>query len=248
MFKWKLVSLSVAGLIIASQVHADVLGLRISGGMWSYDVQGTVRDSASASDNFDINSELGLQDDDSFQGFVYFEHPVPILPNVRFGVTDLKLSGTGTTTSGKNWNGTTVPAGTVTSSVDLSHTEIGLYYEVWDTGFDFDLGLNAKLFDGTVSLSSGGTTATSTFDETVPMAYAHLGIPLIGGFSLAGDLNYISYDGDKFQDYLVRLRYDTDFMLGVELGYRSFTIDYADGNEYADVKIDGPYLNATLSF
>ena len=238
----------VTSLLMSSSVFADALGLRISAGMWSYDTQGVVRDSANVSDNFDINSELGLKDDDSFQGFLYFEHPVPILPNIRVGITDLNLSGTGTYAGGKDWNGTTLPAGTLTSSVDLSHTEIGLYYEIWDTGFDFDLGINAKLFDGTVTLTSSGTTATSTFDETIPMGYVHVGIPLVAGFSIAGDLSYISYDGDKFQDYLLRLRYDTDFMLGVELGYRSFTIDYADGNEFADVKIDGPYVNATLSF
>ena len=37
-------------------------------------------------------------------------------------------------------------------------------------------------------------------------------------------------------------------MIGVELGYRKMAVDYSDGDEYADVTIDGPYLNATLKF
>jgi outer membrane protein len=130
----------------------------------------------------------------------------------------------------------------------LSHTEIGLYYEVWDTGFDLDLGLNVKFFDGNVSITDGTDTATSTFNETIPMLYASVGIPLIAGFTIGGDLNYVSYDGDTFQDYIVNVRWVSDFLLGIELGYRSFTIDYTDGNKFADVKITGPYANLRLEF
>jgi len=226
-----------------SAVHADAVGVRVSGGLWSYDVSGTVRDDAT--DNVDLKADLGTKDDDSFNGFIYIEHPVPILPNIRLGITDLKLAGNGNASF--TWNGTTV-TGNVTSNIDLSHNDIGLYYEIWDTGFDFDLGLNLKLFDGTVNITDGVNTATSTFDETVPMLYASVGIPLIAGFKIGGDLNYISYDGDKFQDYFVNVRWVSDFMLGVEVGYRSFSIDYEDGNEFADVSIKGPYANLRLDF
>ena len=236
-------------LFVANQALADAVGLRISGGMWSYDVTGDIRNSANASDNFSLTNDLGMKEDEVFNGFVYIEHPVPILPNLRLGVVDLKLTGSGTLSAGKTWNGVPITAGAVNSSADLSHTDIGLYYEIWDTGFDFDLGINVKLFDGTVTISDTvPNTATSSFDETVPMLYGHVGIPLVAGFSLAGDMSYISYDGDKFQDMLIRVRWDSDFLLGVELGYRSLTIDYTDGNEFADVKVDGPYLNATFTF
>lgn len=234
-------------LLISNLAFADAVGVRASGGLWSYDVSGVVRDDPSSTNNVDLKADLGIQEDDVFNGHIYIEHPVPVLPNLRLGITDLKLGGTGTT-SGFTWNGTPIPAGTVTSSIDLSHTDIGLYYEVWDTGFDIDLGINVKFFDGTVTMTSGAITATSTFDETVPMGYLSVGIPLVAGFKIGGDLSYISYDGDKFQDYFFNVRWVSDFLLGVELGYRSFTIDYADGNEYADVKIDGPYVNLRLDF
>ena len=237
--------LFIITLFVANSAFADVVGVRVGGGMWSYEPTGDIRDSAVSSDSFNLKNDLGMKDDDVFQGFVYIEHPVPVIPNVRLGVTDLKLSGTGTATG--TWNGVAV-TGTINTDFDLSHTDIGLYYEVWDTGFDIDVGLNFKLFDGTVTLTDGTNTATSNFNETIPMLYGHVGVPLAGGFSIAGDLSYIGYDGDKFQDYLVRVRWESDFLLGVELGYRSLTIDYTDGNEYADVKIAGPYLGATLSF
>ena len=174
---------------------------------------------------------------------------MPIIPNVRLGITDLKLSGNGTTTASKDWDTTTIPAGNVVSNVDLSHTDVGLYYEIWDTGFDFDLGVNLKIFDGTISISDGGlNTASDTFNETIPMLYGHVGIPLLAGFSIAGDISYISYDGDTVSDTLLRVRWVSDFMLGVELGYRGLAIDYTDGNKFADVKIKGPYLQASLNF
>ena len=235
-------------LFVANTAFADALGVRVSGGMWSYEPTGDIRDSVDVNDNFSLKNDLGMKDEDTFQGFLYFEHPVPIIPNIRLGITDLKLSGVGNFTGSKDWNGVPIVGTNVNSNVDLSHTDIGLYYEIWDTGFDLDLGLNMKLFDGTVSLNDGSNTASSSFSETIPMVYGHVGIPLLAGFSIAGDVSYISYDGDKFQDSLLRVRWVSDFMLGVELGYRSLTIDYTDGNKYADVKVKGPYLQASLNF
>lgn len=235
--------------LVANTALADALGVRVSGGMWSYEPTGDIRNSASTSDNFSLKNDLGMQDDDVFQGFLYFEHPVPIIPNIRLGITDLKLTGNGTLSAGKTWDGIPITSGAVNSNVDLSHTDIGLYYEIWDTGFDFDLGLNVKLFDGTVYIADDNSnSATTSFNETIPMLYGHVGIPLVAGFSIAGDISYISYDGDKFSDTLLRVRWVSDFMLGVELGYRSLMIDYTDGNEFADVKVKGPYLQASLNF
>ena len=242
--------LLISILSVANVAFADAIGVRASGGVWSYEASGQIRDSADVNEYLDLKADLGIKDEEKFNGFIYVEHPVPVLPNVRLGVTDLKLAGNGTTTRTVDWNGTNIPSGTtVNSSVDLSHSEIGLYYEIWDTGFDFDLGLNFKFFDGNVNINDGALiNATSSFDETIPMGYVSVGIPLLAGFKIGGDLSYISYDGDKFQDLLVNVRWVSDFLLGVELGYRSFTIDYLDGNEFADVKVDGPYLNLRLDF
>jgi len=235
---------------LTSLASADALGFRISGGLWSYEATGDIRDSANPTHTLNLKDDLGMKDAEEFQGFVYFEHPVPIIPNFRFGVTSLNLTGNGTVTGNKSWNGTPIPDGTnIISDVDLSHTEIGLYYEVIDTGFDLDLGLNFKLFDGTILLSDGATiNATSDFKETIPMLYGSFGIPLPAGFSIGGDLSFVNYDGDSFNDYFIGARWDSSFFLGVEVGYRSFAIDYSDGNEYADVEIKGPYANLRLVF
>jgi len=79
--------ISLILLSVASLSYADTLGFRVSGGLWSYEVTGDIRDSADVNDNFNLKTDLGMKDTEEFQGFVYFEHPVPIIPNVRLGVT-----------------------------------------------------------------------------------------------------------------------------------------------------------------
>lgn len=240
---------------IANLANADIVGVRISGGVFDYEVSGTIMDGDGtdvARDTINVKSELGLKDDSDSQVYIYIEHPVPILPNIRFGSTSLKLAGTGTSKSGGfTFNGTPFPGDTeITSSFDMSHTEIALYYEIIDTGIDFDLGLNVKFFDGDVSIASSGASATEKFDGTVPMLYAALTIPLPAGFSIAGDISTISAGDAAFTDYLIRLRYETDFVLGLELGYRSITLDFEDtgANELVDIEVSGPYVSLHLAF
>jgi outer membrane protein len=239
-------------MLFANPAFADTVGARLSGGIFKYSVSGTVRDSAVASYTFDVKNDLGWKDDQGFMGYLYIEHPIPLIPNFRLGTTSLKVSGTGTITKAVTYNGVPYSASdTVTSSIDLSHTELALYYQIIDTGIDLDLGLNFKFIDGKVAISGTAGNASSTFKATVPMLYGALTIPIAGtGFKLAGDVSTISYQDDTITDYMVRLRYETDFALGVELGYRSIHIDYQDtsAHEYAKVDMKGPYLMAHLSF
>jgi outer membrane protein len=242
------------GMGCINPVFADVLGARLSGGVFKYSLSGTVRDSNVSSDTFNVKNDLGWKDDNTTMGYLYIEHPLPIIPDIRLGVTSLKMGGTGTVTANVTYNGVLYQTNdTVTSNIDLSHTEIALYYQIIDTVVDFDLGLNFKFFNGTATLvdQTHPGTATTSYKQTVPMLYGALTIPIPAtGFKLAGDFTTVSYKDSTFTDYLVRVRYETDFMLGVELGYRSIHIDYADtsANEYAKLDMKGPYLMAHLSF
>lgn len=246
--------LLIVGFIFITPAYADMVGVRLSGGMFKYSLSGTVRDSAASSDTFDVKNDLGWKDDNGAMGYLYIEHPIPLLPDIRLGTTSLSLGGTGTVSQTINYNGTTfTKSDSVTSSLDLSHNEIALYYQLIDTVVDVDLGLNFKFFDGKVYIkdTTANKSATSNISTTVPMLYGAVTIPIVGtGFKIAGDLSTTSYKNDSITDYMVRVRYDTDFALGVELGYRSIHIKYEDtsANEYANLDVKGPYLMATLSF
>lgn len=239
--------------LIVTPAFADLWNVSLEGGPFDYSVSGNVRDSSNPAETIDVNSQLGWEGDTEMMGYLYVKHPIPIIPNFRLGVTNLKLGGTNTLTSDIIYNGVTYPAGsTVTSSIDLSHTELALYYNLLDTFMSIDLGLNFKKFDGQFQISDNlGNRTTTTYNETLPMLYGAIGVPIPGtGFSVGGDLSWTSYQDSKMSDLLVRVRYDTDFFLGVELGYRSFHIDYqnTDDNEYAKLDVTGPYLMARLVF
>lgn len=233
---------------LAGAASADVLGVRMSGGIFSYAPSGTIRDDSSPLQTLDVKSEMGLKDDKAFSGFLYIEHPIPVLPNIRLGTTSLKLEGTGTFT--KTFNG--IPYnGTVTSNIDLSHTDIGLYYQLIDTGFDVDLGLNFKLFSGKAYLTDGSTPTTQDLKVTVPMLYGAVNFPFPGtGLSVGADLSTISYKNNQLSDLLLRLRYETAYRLGLEAGYRSMKlhVEKDTDNLYVDLNVKGPYLNLYLHF
>ena len=239
-------------LFVANAVQADIIGVRVSGGAFDYEVSGTIRDDASAANTIDVKTILGFEDKQETHGYVYIEHPVPVIPNVRLGITNITLAGTGNTGAGFTYNGQVFAGGQpITSSFDFSHQEVALYYEILDNIVSVDVGLNVKLFDGDISLASGAVSATSKFDGTVPMLYAGVAISLpLTGLSIEGDLSTISAGDAAFTDYLVRVKYTTDFMLGVEVGLRSITLDYEDtgANEYADVTVEGPYAAVSLNF
>lgn len=246
--------LFIVGLAFINPAYADFLGARLSGGMFDYSVSGSVRDSAASSDTVDVKNNLGWQDDKDVMGYLYIEHPIPFLPNVRLGTTSLKLGGSGTVSQSFTYGGKIYTVNDkVTSDLDLSHQEVALYYELIDTFVDLDVGLNFKMFDGKVKIDNitTGQSASSNVKLTVPMLYGAVGVPIPGtSLKLLGDFTTASYQNSTFTDYMVRVRYETDFMLGVELGYRSIHIDYQDSanNRYAKLDMKGPYLAATLSF
>lgn len=247
---FNLKTLLISLLFLPSIASADLVIL--NGNSWDYEVSGKIQDDGSVINEIDLDTDLFLQDDTESFFLAYIEHPIPVLPNIRLGSTSLNLKGSGTASKTFTFNGTSISgAVTSTTTLILDHTEIALYWNVLDNMVGFDIGINAKFFDGSVRIeATGGNTANETFDETIPLLYAGLQFELSNGFQLAGDISYISYDGSSITDTLVRLRWTSDFNLGAEIGYRSFVIDYEDttANEYVDIDISGPYAGLHLAF
>jgi len=223
----------------------------INGNSWDYGISGNIRDDSSVVSQVDLKTDLNLKDDK--EGFVvaYIEHPVPALPNIRLGTTSLTLAGSGDASKSFTYNGTTY-TGTVdvATNLVLDHTEIGFYWNILDNIVGLDLGLNAKLFDGGITITSTEGNVSDVFDETVPMLYGALQFELPYGLRLSGDFSYIAYDGSSFTDTLIKLSYTSDFALGVDIGYRSFVIDYEDttANEYVDLDVSGAFIGVHLAF
>jgi len=247
LFNIKLLLISL--LFIPSIASAELV--IINGNSWDYGISGNIRDSATVGFSVDLKNDLHLKDDKDTFLVAYIEHPIPVLPNIRLGSTSLSFDGSGSASKDFTYNGVSYTSSVnVATKLNLDHTEIALYWNILDNVIGLDLGLNAKFFDGAIKLTSSAGNVNEVFNETVPMLYAGLQAELPYGLRLSGDMSWISFDGSSFTDTIVKLSYTTDFNLGVDLGYRSFVIDYEDtaANEYVDIDISGVFLGVHLAF
>ena len=246
--------LAAALILTPLTATADFVGFRVGGGQWNWSVSGDLRyKSTSINDTFDFKNDLGLKDDKQTFGYIVFEHPIPVLPNIRLSKTNLSTAGTGSITVSKSFGGTTYSTSeTLTTSLVLDQTDLALYYEILDNDIvGFDLGLNLKKISGNASIV-GSTTPKTTADinVTVPMLYAGLqiGLPLTG-LSIGADGSYVGYNGNSMTDVNAYIRYTSDYFLGLEAGVRkiNLTLDDID-NTYGKLDFNGPYISLFLQF
>ena len=240
--------LIIAGLActLSTTAFADTVGFEVGTHSWQQDFSGAV-----ASGAFDLNveDELGYDDDTNTVIYAWLEHPVPILPNVRVQQTDLDLSANG---SGTFEFGGLSYDGDVTSSIDLSHTDITVYYELLDNWVSLDVGITARLVnDGLVEITDITTGESESFeaDGVLPLLYvaAKFDLPLTGLY-LGADINGLGVNDDSVIDYRVKLGYESSIGLGLEAGFRSFELDYEDDEDMVDLTIDGASLGVFFHF
>jgi len=235
------------GLLLAvASARADFLGLYAGVGYWNVNFSGDVIAGVSVADDLKIGN--------SNSSYVYlaFEHPVPLVPNIKLARTTLKDSGTGSLSQSFIFNGDAYTVNeTVTSEIDLTHTDVTLYYELLDLGMDLDVGITGRYFQGEVAVDN----TREDLNVVLPMLYGHakFGLPFTGTY-FGGDINYASYGGNQIADYAVKVGWDIENFilpeLGIEAGYRSFSID-ADADDLdvnVDTQVDGVFLNLTGHF
>ncbi len=239
--------LTALALALPVTAQADIIGLTAGAYSWQQNWEGKVQ---SGSDSIDLEDDFGYDDDRGNSLYVAFEHPIPLLPNIRVQNTDIEISETNTLTRTVNFEGKDYSASeTVDSQTDLSHTDVTLYYELLDNWISLDLGLTGRIFDGSVEVNgSSSGSADFDLDFTLPMLFAsaRFDLPLTGLYAL-GEANAIGYSGDTITDMSVALGYEIA-VVGVELGYRSFDIDYEDDDEIVDISVDGYFLGVKVDF
>jgi outer membrane protein len=243
---------------IATSANADtIFGLYAGGGVWNSSYDGDV-----GTDEVPITaSELGLDSNNSNFFYVALEHPVPVLPNVRLAKTGISTDGSATVSREFTFEDLVVPADVNTeTSLDLSHTDVTLYYELMDNYLSFDLGLTGRNFDSSASISyqSADDEAVNGSESvelkgTLPLLYTKLQVDLpFTGWYLGGSLNYISYDGDSFSDIDAKVGYMTDGLgldVGFDLGYRQMKLTVEELDDLsADLSTDGAYASVFMHF
>ena len=242
----KLLLGALVALLPITGISAAVLGFQAGGGSWTHTPSGDL----TASDG-GVGTSADLKDDLNLtkksEGYSYFilEHPVPVIPNIKYVSTKLTSNGSGTVSASFDFNGTTYATSTaVTTVLDLSQTDAILYYEVLDNVVSLDLGLNAKTITGKASVNTDSTT----FKATIPMIYAAAEVALPAGFAIAADISTISAGKNTISDTTLKLTYTSDYYLGLEAGLRtqSYTLDV--DSVKSSMKFNGVFAGVYLRF
>jgi len=243
-----ILAITVLSVLPSQALQADTLGIYVSASSWSPDISGYVSDDGPT---INIEDELGFDDDKSNIFSVAFEHPIFMLPNFKYQRTALDVNSSTNLSSGINFGGVSFPANTpLDSIVDLSHTDYIMYYEVLDNWVSLDLGITVMNFDGNISISSTGLASNVDLDEYVPALYgkAEFNLPFTG-FYTGVEGSILSIGDGSIADYKVYLGWESDIVIGAEIGYHSFEADW-EGFDNSDGKIsfDGYYASVTFHF
>lgn len=227
---------------------ADTLSLTVGGGFWDHDPSGDLR---YIGNEIDVTDDLHLERDKEGYLFATLEHPVPLLPNLRIQNTRLSSHGDGLASASFTYGGTSYSASeNIVTDLEMDQTDFTFYWEVLDNVVSLDLGLNVKHLDGTAVLDGATAgTETSSFDGYIPMVYGKVGGSPIEGLFLGVDGSLIGMSGSSISDLTARVSYTTDYLFGVEGGYRKMSLDLDDlDGHYGKVDFSGPFAGAYFKF
>ena len=244
---WNVLTLSVLILLCANTARADFVGLKIGANYWEPEISGTIIGDGAGDTLIDISGDLGLDDPTPSNLVLTIEHPIPILPNIRY--QSLELDSTGSSNSSIIFNGVSY-TGNINSTFDLSHDDIVLYYEVLDNWMSLDLGLDIKVFNGEVALADGTNSDMVPIDETIPLLYlsARFDLPF-SGFYIGADINGASTSDNSIEDTSLMLGYESGSGLGFEGGIKKFSLELNDVTDInTNLEYDGIFLNGYYHF
>lgn len=226
-----------------------LIDLEIGASSWNASYSGNI-----GASNANVD-ELGFDDDTANSLYVTLELPLPIIPNIRLKTTDLEAVGSNTLTSDFTFaNETFDTSDVINTDIDLSHTDITLFYGLPEFYLDVDFGLTFRVFDGDASAAVGALEDTVDLSFVVPMAYANVRLDLpLTGLYLGVEGNFLSIADNTLSDFTAKIGYSTDIIpfiadLDFEAGFRSIDLELEDEDLNTDLTIDGPYLGVTLAF
>ncbi|WP_288130495.1 TIGR04219 family outer membrane beta-barrel protein [Microbulbifer sp.] len=255
----KKITLALCAALASASASADtILGFDATVGAWKPAYSGMI-----GTDNVDAE-EFGFAEDNATFIQAALEHPIPLLPNILVAHSNIESSGVANLNQNVEFGGATYLANhDIDANLTLTHTDATLYYEILDNWVNLDLGVTARLYDGSFEAANSYVTPTVVdpsiirpASETIelsgvlPMVYglARFDLPFTG-WSIIAQGNGVSYDGDRHTDFTAKVRWDfvpaLDFAL--EAGYRTMTLDVKELDDLeSDLEIKGPYLGLNL--
>lgn len=244
----KILLATAISAVLSTSAQADtLLGLYVGGQIWATEASGTFGDN----DNSQADFNLADQEQGSF--YAAFEHPLPLIPNIKIARTTLDTDGATTLSNFEfqdvNYNGE------VSTTFDLTYTDYTLYYEIFDNDLiSIDFGLTGRDFDTDIVLSQGSSSSRLGASGIVPMLYAYtnLGLPWTG-FNVFGEGNFLSFDDNSLYDFQVGISYELIENLAVDvnltLGYRAVQLEIEDLDDlHSALDFKGVFAGAVIHF
>lgn len=237
-----------AAALAAPMAHADLIGLYAVADGWRYDGTADIAQTGTTPEHF----ELGNKTVPSLA--VAFEHPAPLVPNVRVQYTRLKGNDRLNTLAFKFDD--KVYVGQVDFALDATTTDLIAYYELLDNVVSVDAGIGAKLIDGDLTASGNLATTTSTVSVTqaIPVLYASATVKLpLTGLSVTASGNGLSYQGSSISDFSAAVQYKLVdvpmFDLNLRGGYRQVQLKLRDVEDLdAEATFKGPFVGVQAHF
>ena len=250
-------------LLTNTAANAADFGARIGYGYWSQDFGGSINSTNEEIGQIHVTNDLGVDSENAASFYIVLEHALGIVPNVRFQHTELESETESVLSRTITYDSVTFNADqSILSGMDLSHDDLSLYWQpVQQKKFSLGLGVTIRILDGSFAIIDIATAARArqTIDEALPLPYLQFNYKIGDtGVTFGADAQVAAFEGDKFIDGSVRLAWQTKMGLGVELGYRSITLDVTDlevddnnGNPDEidiDLRVEGFYLGAVYDF
>jgi outer membrane protein len=251
--KKSLLALGLCSSLACLSAQADtLLGLYAGAQGWNMETVGGFSDDG-------INTQFTFNDKSKSSFYVAFEHPVPLLPNIKLQKTNLDSKGEVVLAGNFTFNGQLFTVNTdVISDIDLDSTDIILYYELFDNDLiSFDVGINGKNIEGSLFVVANDDptlNAEESFSGIVPMLYSRIavGIPATGfGAYIEGSL--LSFDDQTLSDYQAGVTYTLMDNLAIDMtlqvGYRSMNLELDDlDGIYSDLEFSGAFAGLEVHF
>jgi outer membrane protein len=257
--KKTVLSLGLVAALASINCQADTL-LGLYGGVQGWNMQTT----GGFSENGN-NGDFNFEDEAKSNFYVAFEHPVPLIPNIKLQRTEMDTAGAATLDANFAFGGELFSVSAdVATDVQLTAIDVILYYELFDNDLvSFDFGINAKYIDGEFLVTDKDVSSQvgrEEFSGAVPMLYSRLavGVPFTG-FGAYVEGSYLSFDDNTLSDYQAVITYSLmeNFALDVtvQLGYRVVAIELEDigdlkelNNIYSDLEFKGPFAGIEVHF
>jgi hypothetical protein len=243
---------------MASTAIGENYHVEISAALWDSSADMSLSDTALglAGTTISLKNDLGIQDQ-RFPAFDLVLRPA-VKHKFRVQLVPVHYGPTTTLRAPLTFAGQTYPAGVPVSS--------RIHWRAWRFGYEYDAAIGPRGFlgfllevkyadvDASLTTSSAGTRSAS----------ARAPVPAIGGIlrvypashlALTGEISGFKWPGGwiwsgsgDFLDFDAYATLNIVNAFGVELGYRSFDVNYSLTNDSGHFKLTGPYLGASLRF